>query len=177
MSEGAHWLARLEPVAAERYRAVRPLRRIAVGARARPAHEQASFGALTSFATTIAISRTINYVRERRRRFPRLRSLTRQASGVAREGGIRVHHFIPGIAIAFTTGGSALFTHRLAFWLSLPYGSGVALTLDELGVLLKHNNPYWGSERFALGQAAVAATAAAGLAVRFHRLGALKQTG
>jgi hypothetical protein len=46
------------------------LRRAVLGARVSSPPEQAAFGGLTSFAATIGISRTLNYVRERRRRFP-----------------------------------------------------------------------------------------------------------
>lgn len=55
-----------------------------------------------------------------------------------------MHHFLPGIAIAFATGATGILTHRRGFRLSLPFGSGVALTLDELPLLLGRDNPYWG---------------------------------
>lgn len=147
------------------------VRRIVLGARTGSALERASFGALTSFATTIGTSRSVNYVRERQRRFPRLRSFGRRAARTPRTGGVRVHHFLPGIGIAFAVGGTAIATHSRAFWLSLPYGSGVALTLDELALLLKQDNAYWRSERLALFQGAAAGGAAALLAARFHRRG------
>src|SRR5215210_3382034 len=121
-----------------------------MGARASSPLEQAAFGALTSFAATIGISRTVNYVRERRRPFPRLRSLARLASSGPRASGPRVHHFLPGIAIAFAAGTTGILTHRRGFWLGLPFGSGVALTLDELPLPLGRDNPYWGHERLAL---------------------------
>jgi hypothetical protein len=43
-------------------------------------------------------------VRERRRRFPRLRSLTRRVSSGPHPSAVRVHHFLPGIAIALAAG-------------------------------------------------------------------------
>ncbi|MDP9344344.1 MAG: hypothetical protein M3P44_01225 [Actinomycetota bacterium] len=150
----------------------RYLRRAVMGARTSSPPEQAAFGALTSFAATIGISRTLNYVRERRRRFPRLRSLTRRASSGPHQSRVRVHHFLPGIAIAFATGATGILNHRRGFWLGLPFGSGVALTLDELPLLLGGDNPYWGHERLALTQGTAAASAAAGLTTRFYRHGA-----
>jgi hypothetical protein len=148
------------------------LQRAVVGARASSPAEQAAFSALTSFAATIGISRTLNYVRERRRPFPRLRSLTRRMSSGPHESGARVHHFLPGLAIALATGATGILSHRRGSWLGLPFGSGVALTLDELPLLLGRDNPYWGHQRLALGQGTAAAGAAAALATRFHRHGA-----
>lgn len=59
-----------------------PLRQTLRGARAGPPVERAGFGMLTSFAVTIPVSRTINYVRERRRHAPAVRSVIRRiASG------------------------------------------------------------------------------------------------
>jgi len=39
------------------------------------------------------------------------------------------------------------------FWLSLPFGTGIALTTDEIALLVTRDNPYWDSETFALVQA------------------------
>lgn len=134
--------------------------------------ERAVFGALISFAITIPTSRTINYVRERRRTAPLLRSLTRRVRGGPHNSAVRVHHFLPGVAIVLAAGGGAILTHeRRAFWLSMPFGVGTALTFDELEVMLGRDNPYWGGERFALTQSGVAALAAAALLLRFHLRG------
>lgn len=149
--------------------------RALVGARTAPPRQRAAFGALTSFATTIGISRTLNYVRERRRRFPRLRNAARLASSGPHQSRTRVHHFLPGTPIAFAAGGTAILTHQRGFWLGLPYGAGVALTLDELALLLGLDNPYWGKERLVLAQGTAAAGAAAALATRFHHHGAPEQ--
>jgi hypothetical protein len=114
-------------------------------------------------------------VRERRRRVPRLRSLTRLISSGPHQSGVRVHHFLPGIAIAFAAGATGILTHRSGFWLGLPFGSGVALTLDELPLLLGRDNPYWGHEHLALIQGTAAAAAAVALATHFYRHGAPDQ--
>jgi hypothetical protein len=128
----------------------------------------------TSFAVTVGASRGLNYVRERRRRLPASRSIARRLyhlPGAA--SGLRVHHFIPGIALGFATGGTAILIRHdgLERWLSLSFGVGLALTADELGLLLEHANPYWGTENFALTQCAAAALASAALAAAFTRRG------
>ncbi len=88
-----------------------------------------------------------------------MRSMGRRiyhSPGVSRA---RVHHFTPGLAILLGTGGASIFArsdgHEV--WFSLPFGVGAGLTLDELGLLLELDNPYWNGERFAFAQ--IAATA------------------
>lgn len=152
-------------------------RSVLLGARSASSFERAGFGSLGAFALTVGIARGVNYARERQRNFPRLRSLGRQAARVRRPSGIRVHHFIPGIGIAFAAGGVAISGHSRPFWISLPYGTGVALTLDELALLLKHDKAYWSSERVAVVQGLVAAGGAAALAARFHRRGLAASAG
>jgi hypothetical protein len=129
--------------------------------------ERAAFGARTSYAVTILTSRVVNHVRERQRAFPRARSILRRASSPRQRTGARVHHFVPGIAIGFATGATAILTHRMSFSLSLPFGSGVAHTVDELPLLFNQRNPYWGSESFAIAHGVVTAAIAAALAARF----------
>jgi hypothetical protein len=135
--------------------------------------ERASFGMLSAFATTIAVSRGINYARERRRPAPRLRSWARRAYHSPGKEQLRVHHFLPGMGLAFATGGAAIMARcdGREFWLSLPFGTGVGLTVDEIALLVERDNPYWDSETFALAGAGAAALAAATLAARFHRQG------
>ncbi|QFR97389.1 hypothetical protein GBW32_35360 [Streptomyces tsukubensis] len=55
----------------------RRAQRIIDGYNSTPGPERVLLGLSTSFAITIATSRTINYVRERRRALPRIRGLTR----------------------------------------------------------------------------------------------------
>lgn len=154
--------------------APRLLRAAAVGYRdGRPA-QRGVLGVSSSFALTMATTRTINYVRERRRAFPRLRSIGRRLYHVPRAAtDRRVHHFIPGIGLGFATGAAAILTRNdgLDRWLSLPFGAALALTTDELGLLLESSNPYWGSENFALAQAAAASLTAAGMVAVFVRRG------
>lgn len=143
------------------------------GYRAAPPAERAAFWMLCSFATTIATSRAINYVGERRRPLPQARGVARILARLPGSNSVRVHHFLPGIGIGFTAGGTALLANPapVALWLSVPFGAGVALTTDELRLLAGRNNPYWGGERFALTQCAGAALGAIGLGTLFHRRG------
>ena len=63
-------------------------------------------------------------------------------------GGRHIHHFIPGILLAFGAGGAAIVTRseHLEPWLALPFGAGVALTLDESALLLQLDDVYWTEE-------------------------------
>ena len=135
--------------------------------------ERATFGMLSGFWLSIGISRGINYVRERRRAAPRLRSLGRKIYYAPGQDQLRVHHFVPGIGIAFVTGAAAIVVRddRRGAWLSAPFGAGVGLTTDELALLIKLDNPYWESEKASLIQAGVAALASAALGLSFHRRG------
>ena len=141
--------------------------------------ERGVFGMATSFAVTVAASRSINYVRERGRARPMWGSFGRRLyhlPGAA--GNRRVHHFVPGIGLGFATGGAAILTRDdgLDRWLSVPFGVGLGLTTDELGLLVEASNPYWGSETFALAQCAAALLASAALGAVFIRRGLKRST-
>jgi hypothetical protein len=147
-----------------------PIEHAVRGYRTAPRTERAAFGMLTGFSLTVGTSRAINYVRERRRPAPRARSRGRKIWQTASQDQARVHHFVPGIAIAVITGAAAILTRtdRAETWLSAPFGVGVGLTIDELALLLQRDNPYWGSEQASLIQAAITALASAGLTARFY---------
>ena len=147
----------------------------ASGYRSAPGPEQVAFVMSSSAALTIAGSRTLNYVRERRRAMPRVRNLGRLVAAVPVSNAVRVHHFLPGMAIGFAVAATSLFARggRMERWLSLPFGVGLALTTDELPLLYGRTNPYWGdnAEHFALAQGAAATLASLGLGLRFLRRG------
>jgi hypothetical protein len=136
--------------------------------------ERAGLGMLTSFAITIWCSRMINYIRERRRSAPRLRSWGRKAYHLPGREQARIHHFVPGIGLAFVSGAVAIIKREdgRELWFSIPFGSGVGLTFDEIALLTELDNPYWESEKFALAQGATAAFGALALALRLHYRGA-----
>lgn len=93
-----------------------------------------------------------------------------------RIGRRHIHHFVPGIVVAFLAGGTSVVwrDERLDPWLALPFGAGVALTLDESALLLELDDVYWTergvvSVQIALGAMALLSTAA--LALRVLRRG------
>ena len=65
-----------------------------------------------------------------------------------RLGGRHIHHFVPGILIAFGSGGAGLVTanERMEELLSLGFGAGVGLTFDEAALLLDLRDVYWSRE-------------------------------
>jgi hypothetical protein len=136
--------------------------------------ERAGLGMLSSFAVTVGTSRGINYIRERRRSAPRLRSWARRAYHWPGQEQLRVHHFVPGIGLAFLAGAGAIIKredHR-ELWFSIPFGTGVGLTCDEIAIMTELDNPYWESEKLAVAQAASAALGALALSIRLHYRGA-----
>lgn len=130
--------------------------------------ERAALGALSSFAITIGVSRAVNFVRERRRRVPAVRSLARRAYHAPGGEELRIHHFVPGIALAMLAGGLAIFTRRdgSELPLSVVFGTGAGLTVDEFALLVDLDNAYWRTETLVLLQGALAAVAAAGVGAR-----------
>lgn len=63
-------------------------------------------------------------------------------------GGRHVHHYVPGILLAFGAGGAALATRdeNLLPALALHFGAGVGLTFDEAALLLELEDVYWTRE-------------------------------
>jgi hypothetical protein len=60
-------------------------------------------------------------------------------------GRTHIHHFVPGILIAFGSGMAALFTRddRLRETLAIPLGVGIGLTVDESALLILLEDVYW----------------------------------
>jgi hypothetical protein len=147
---------------------------IAYGYKHSSSAERAGFGLTSSLATTIVISRAVNYVRERQRPAPQARSRLRRLRKAPSPDDVRVHHFVPGVALALASGAVAVVTrtHGSELRFSVPFGVGAGLTLDELALLIDVDNAYWRSESLVLVQAGVAAIAAIGLGFRFAHRGA-----
>jgi hypothetical protein len=87
-----------------------------------------------------------------------------------------IHHFVPGIALAFASGAVGVVTRdeSLKPRLAVPLGIGMALTIDESALLLELDDVYWTPEgvvgvQIALGATAMLGTIALGL--RFLRRG------
>jgi hypothetical protein len=93
-----------------------------------------------------------------------------------RIGRRHIHHFVPGILLAFGAGGASVVSRNKALdpWLAVPFGAGVALTLDESALLLKLDDVYWTEEGIVSVQislAVVSMLSAVVLALRLLRRG------
>ena len=138
------------------------------GYRTGSTRENALLNLLGSFSLTFAIARMSTYVIRRRGRFGPIHNF--------RIGGRHIHHFVPGIVLAFACGGAALLTReeRLEPVLAVPFGIGVGLTLDESALLLELDDVYWTREGILSVQitlAVAAMLAALALGLRFLRRG------
>src|SRR5690606_16283277 len=65
-----------------------------------------------------------------------------------RVGGRHIHHFVPGILLAFASGIAALLVEDEAIEdrLAIPMGIGMGLTFDEAALLLDLRDVYWSRE-------------------------------
>lgn len=95
-------------------------------------------------------------------------------------GGRHIHHFVPGILIAFTSGTAGLLTDndRAEQWLAVPMGAGIGLTFDEAALLLDLRDVYWTREGLLSVQLSLGATAILSVAIltlRMLRRGELRQ--
>lgn len=59
--------------------------------------------------------------------------------------GRHIHHFVPGIAIAFVSGGLAIVSENRQFetLMAVPFGAGIGLTMDEAALLVDLQDVYW----------------------------------
>jgi hypothetical protein len=97
-------------------------------------------------------------------------------AGNVRLGGRHIHHFIPGILIAFVAGAAALLTRsdKLERRLAIPFGAGIGLTFDEAALLLDLRDVYWTREGILSVQVSFGLAATLGgtiLALRMLRRG------
>ena len=130
--------------------------------------ENAIFNLLASFVATFVLARSITYILRQRASVGPFRSL--------RIGRRHIHHFVPGIVVAFASGAAAILsrTPELEPKLALSFGAGMGLTLDESALLLELEDVYWSREGLLSVQitlAAIALLAALALGLRFLRRG------
>jgi hypothetical protein len=87
-------------------------------------------------------------------------------------GGRHIHHFVPGILIAFTAGTAALLTESDALEdrLAIPMGVGMGLTFDEAALLLDLRDVYWTREGLLSVQLSLGATAILSIAILTQRM-------
>jgi hypothetical protein len=86
--------------------------------------------------------------------------------------GRHIHHFVPGILIAFGAGTTALLTDddRLEQQLAVPMGAGIGLTFDEAALLLDLRDVYWTREGLLSVQLSLGATAILSIAILTIRM-------
>jgi len=130
--------------------------------------ENALFNLLTAFVATFISARAITTMLRSRPSVGPFRDLV-----FARR---RIHHFVPGIVLAFVSGGAAIVTRNesLEPKLAVSFGAGMGLTLDESALLLELEDVYWSEEGILSVQIALATTALLGalaLGLRFLRRG------
>ena len=130
--------------------------------------ENTVFNLLTSFASTFLVARTTTYVLREHGSLGPLRNM--------RVGRRHIHHYVPGIVIAFAAGTGAILTRseRLEPLLAIPFGVGMGLTLDESALLLELEDVYWSREGLLSVQitlTVIALLGAVALGLRFLRQG------
>ena len=105
------------------------------GIRATPHHESVLLNILVGFLGAFAVARLSTWG-IRRGWWP---------AGNVRVSGRHIHHFIPGIVLAFSSGVGAITTRndRVESTLAIPFGVGMGLTMDEAALLLDLRDVYW----------------------------------
>jgi hypothetical protein len=139
-----------------------------VGYREVSTRENSMFNLLTSFSATFILVRSVTYGLRGRRSVGPFRNM--------RVGRRHIHHFVPGIVVAFVSGAAAILTRDEALepWLAVPFGIGMGLTLDESALLLELEDVYWTREGLLSVQITLAVMAMLGalaLGLRFLRRG------
>lgn len=153
-----HPLLAAEEAVAEAARVAR------AGYREGSTRENSMFNLLTSFAATFILVRSITFVLRSKPSFGPLRNV--------RVGRRHIHHFVPGIVIAFAAGAAGIVTRNeeIEPWLAVPFGVGMGLTLDESALLLELEDVYWNREGLISVQITLAVMAMLGalaIALRF----------
>jgi hypothetical protein len=133
---------------------------------AAPRHETVLFNMLSGFAGSFALVRVSTHgIRGGWWPF-----------GNVSVGGRHIHHFVPGILLAFASGAAALVTANedLEKTLAVPFGVGIGLTFDEAALLLDLEDVYWTEKGVLSVQASLGLAAILGgtiLAARMLRRG------
>ena len=110
------------------------------GYQAAPAEENALFNLFASFVVSLLLSRAIAFGLRDRHRLGPFRNI--------RFGRRHIHHFVPGIALAFVSGAVAIATRDqdIEPKLALLFGAGMGMTMDEAALLLELDDVYWTEE-------------------------------
>jgi hypothetical protein len=138
------------------------------GYQAAPAQENALFNLFASFVISLVASRAIAFGLRDRHRLGPFRNV--------RVGRRHIHHFVPGIALAFLSGAIAIVTRNqdLEPKLALLFGAGMGMTMDEAALLLELDDVYWTEEGLLgvqIGAGLVGLLGALAIGLRFLRRG------
>ena len=152
-----------DPVRAAAEAAAETAEVVRVGYREGSTRENAGLNLLLSFIATFIIVRTVTTMLRARPNVGPFRNV--------KLGRRHIHHFVPGIVLAFGSGGTAIVTRneRVQRWVAVPFGAGMGLTLDESALLLELDDVYWSEEGILSVQislAVAAVLAATALAAR-----------
>ncbi len=128
--------------------------------------ESTSFNLMSSFVLSFGIVRATTY--GVRHGIPPFRDVS--------IGGRHIHHFIPGLVLAFLSGSAALLTKGEHYepYLAIPFGIGMGLVFDESALLLELQDVYWTREGLLSIQLTLAAAtllAATAYAIKIIRKG------
>ena len=102
---------------------------------ATPHHETVLFNILQGFLGAFAFARLATWgIRQ-----------SWWPAGDIHVSGRHIHHFVPGIVLAFGSGIAALTTRDegVESTLAIPFGAGMGLTMDEAALLLDLRDVYW----------------------------------
>jgi hypothetical protein len=127
-----------------------------------PRYETVLFNLLAGFLGSFAFVRLSTWgIREERGPFRNVKI-----------GGRHIHHFVPGILLAFGSGTAALLTDDDEFeqHLAIPMGIGIGLTFDEAALLLDLRDVYWSREGLLSVQLSLGATAILSIAILTLRM-------
>lgn len=142
-----------DPIRAAAEAAAETAEVVRVGYREGSTRENALLNLLVSFVTTFIVVRTVTTLLRERPHLGPFRSV--------KLGRRHIHHFVPGIVLAFGAGGAAIVTRNEAVerWMAVPFGAGMGLTLDESALLLELDDVYWSEEGILSVQITLAVTA------------------
>jgi hypothetical protein len=124
--------------------------------------ETVLFNLLAGFLGSFALVRLSTWgIRDNRWPFPNTRIRGRH-----------IHHFVPGILIAFTSGTIALLTDddEIEQRLAVPMGAGIGLTFDEAALLLDLRDVYWTRQGLLSVQLSFGVTAILSIAILTLRM-------
>jgi hypothetical protein len=127
-----------------------------------PRNEVVLFNLLSGFLGSFAFVRLATWaIREGRGPFRNVRV-----------GGRHIHHFVPGILLAFGSGIAALLVRggRGDARAAVPMGIGIGLTFDEAALLLDMRDVYWTREGLLSVQISLATAAVLGATILAMRI-------